>query len=188
MNMKTGTSISHLLVSILLIGLISGFAVAQAQPARPAMDPATVLKNALQSAGAAALTSAQESSIKALVEQYRITRPKPSENTAVQSARTAYETAILNGDSATAVSQAAILGNAQASETAQRESDAAVFAIGVLNILKTGSGQVDALITRMGSSGLVRLLLNLAGGPRGFGPGPGGPGRGRGASAPPPRF
>jgi len=152
-----------------------------AQTEMPARDDLAGLKNALAIAGASALTSTQESSITTLIAEFRSTH-KPSQNTALQTARTAYENAILGSDSATAASQAVVIGNIQSAEMVKRESDAAVFAINAVNILKTQSGQLDALITQMGSSGTVRLLLGLGGGPGG--PGRGGPGGPGGQGAP----
>jgi hypothetical protein len=147
-----------------------------AQTEMPPRDNLAGLKNALEIAGAPALSSTQESSLTALIAEFRSAH-KPPQNTALQTARTAYENAILSGDSATAASQAVVIGNTQSVEMVQRESDAAVFAINVVNILKTQSGQLDALISKMGSSGAVRLLMNLVGGPGGPGRGgPGGPG------------
>jgi hypothetical protein len=187
MKLKSSPHIRRLLVPLLILAGSAG--IVFAQPEMPAFDPLAGLKNALQNAGASALTSDQESSINALLQAYRSTHGKPSPNAVVQAARTAYENAILNGDSAAAASQAAILGNAQASEMAQRETDAAALAISVENVLKTESGQTAALISRMGSSAFVRLLLSLGGGPRGFGPRPGGPPPdGGGPAGPPPEF
>jgi|WetSurMetagenome_2_1015567.scaffolds.fasta_scaffold169744_1 hypothetical protein len=187
MKLKSSPHICRCLVSLLI--LASSAMTVLAQPERPAFDPLAGLKNALQNAGASALTSAQESSIVALLQAYRSSHKKPAQNAAVQAARTAYEDAILNGDNAAAASQAVILGNAQASEMAQRDTDTAALAISILDVLKTESGQTAALISKMGSNAFVRLLLNLAGGPRGGGPRPGGPPPdGAGPAGPPPEF
>ncbi len=179
--MKTRLHTSRLLIPVLTLGLISGITISAAQQDVPPMDALAPLKAALQAAGASALTSAQESSIQTLITQFRNAHQKPAPNTDIQNARTAYEKAILNGDNATAATQAGIIGNAQAADMVQRETDSASFAIGVIAILKTESGQVDALIAQVGTSGFVRMVLGLAGGrPGGFGPRPGGPGPGFG--------
>jgi len=187
---------SRLLILFLALALMTGVSAVLAQTDMPARDNLAGLKNALQGAGATALTSTQESSINTLITEFRSAH-KPSQNTALQTARAAYENAILSGDKATAASQATVIGSAQAAEMVQRETDAAVFAISVANILKTQSGQLDALVTKIGSSGTVRLVLNLVGGPGGPGRGgPGGPGGpgvgGRGPAGmrpgPPPQF
>jgi hypothetical protein len=193
--MTNKRDIGRLLKPVLALALISGTVVVMAQTNAPARDDLAMLKVALQDAGAAPLTSAQEANINTLIADFRSAH-RPSPNAAIQSARSAYETAILGGDSATASAQAQAIGNGQAADMVQRESDVAEFAINVVNILKTQSGQLEALTAKLGASGTVRLLLNLAGGPGG---GPGrGPGRGglrfggpapQGMrSGPPPRF
>ena len=142
---------------------------------RRTRDPLGRLKNALQEANATALTSAQETSLTALITNFqtaRETRPTPS--TAEQNARTAFDTAILNQDSAGAAAQAAIIATEQGVNSIQRQKDLANFGIEVVKILRTGGDQVNPLITRFGSSGAARLILSLAGGP-GFGPGRPGP-------------
>jgi hypothetical protein len=165
-----------LLIPVLALALMTGVSAIMAQTEMPVRDNLAGLKNALEIAGALALTPTQENSIKTLITDFRSAQ-KPSPNTALQNARTAFENAILSGDNATAASQAAVIGNTQSAEMVKRESDAAVFAINAVNILRTQSGQLDALITKMGSSGTVRLLLSLVGGPGGPGRGgPGGPG------------
>ena len=174
--MKKRLHIRYVWIPLLAMGLMSGVPFGLAQPEMPQMEPLAFLKDALQTAGASALTSVQESDIQALITEFRNSHQKPVQNIAVENARVAYENAILSGDNSAAASQAAVLGNAQASEMVQRETDAAVFAINVIAILKTGSGQVDALVAQMGTSGFIRLIQGLAGGPRGFGPSGGGRG------------
>jgi hypothetical protein len=186
----------YLFIPVLALALMTGVSAAMAQTGLPARDDLAGLKNALEIAGAPALTSTQDSSLKTLIADFR-NASKPSPNTALQTARAAYENAILSGDNATAASQALVIGSAQSAEMVKRESDAAIFAIHVVNILKTEGGQLEALIAKMGSSGTARLLLSLAGGPGGPGRGgpggPGGPGAGgRGPAGmrpgPPPVF
>jgi hypothetical protein len=174
--MRTKVHLGCLLMPVLALGFLSASKVSLAQPAMPALDELARLKNALQAAGASALTPDQESSIQTLIAEFRDAHPKPVPNTALQNARRAYEDAILNGDNATAAAQALIIGNAGAAETVQRETDAADFAIKLIAILRTGSGQADALIAQMGTGGLVRLALSFAGGPGGPGPRMGRPG------------
>jgi hypothetical protein len=177
-EMKTYSNIVRTLMLVLTLGLIGGAVSAFAQSGMPPMDNLAQLKNALKTAGVSALTSAQESSIQALITAFRDAH-KPSPNTAGQDARAAYENAILNGDNATADAQAAILANAQTADRAQRDKDAAAFAINVIAILKTNAGQVEGLVSNMGASRFVKLALGLAGGgPGGFGPRGGGPGLG----------
>jgi len=178
--MKTSLRISRFLIPVLALGLMSGLPLCFAQPEMPPMDGLSFLKDALLAAGASALTSEQESSIKARITEFTESRQKPAQNTAVRDARAAYESAILNEDIAAATTQAQVIGNAQANEVVQREIDVAAFAIDVIGILKTGSGQVEALVSKTGANQFVRLILSTAGSPRGFGPPRGGPGpRGR---------
>ena len=143
---------------------------------RRTRDPLGHLKSALLEANATALTSAQETSLTALITSFQTaheTRPTPS--TAEQNARTAFDTAILNQDNAGAAAQAAIIATEQGVNSIQRQKDLANFGIEVVKILRTSGDQVNPLITRFGSSGAARLILSLAGGP-GFGPGRPGPG------------
>jgi hypothetical protein len=186
--MQIKLNIRRFLIAALFLGFMSGMTALQAQSNMPARDPLAILKNALQDAGAPTLTSAQESSIKDLLSAFRSAQQPPPQNTAVQTARAAYETAILNGNSSAAASQASAIAKAQLTDMVQRESEAAVLAINVINVLKTGSGQAPALITKLGESGFVRLVLNLAGGRGGFGPRPGGPGPAGMGPGGPPRF
>jgi hypothetical protein len=159
----------------LTIGALSAMAQSKQPPQRPP-DGLVQLKEALQSAGAAALTSTQESAIQALVKEFREAHRNPPD-ASLESARKAYESAILSGDSASVATQAQIIANAQAANSVQREIDSAAFAINVLNILKADSTQYSALTAKLTDSGLLRLILNLAGGPGGgMRGGPGGPG------------
>jgi hypothetical protein len=169
-----------LLIPILALGLVIGVVQGMSQgKAQPPMHPPTAqLNRALQEAGASPLSSMQEQDILAFVKAFRDAH-KTQPDASIRSARAAYERAILSGDSAMAVSQAQVIASAQAAETLQREKDSAVFAIGVLSILRADSIQFSALKTALGETGVVRLVLELAGRPGG---GPGrDPGAGQGA-------
>jgi hypothetical protein len=169
---KTEVSLS-LVVPLALLGLIVASATGVAQTGT--IDHLARLKGALQDAGAPELSSAQETTLNALITSFR-TAHQPVADTAVETARNAYRDAILNGSSAAAVTQAQIIANAEATRTLQVQTDAAVFGINVLNVLKTNGSQVSALTGKFGTSGLVRLVLSLAGGPGGPGMRGGGPG------------
>lgn len=160
-------------VTILLAGIILGTPLALAQPdMAPPMDPLARFKGALNRAGVS-LTADQEANILTLVEDFRASHRPPGPNDALQSARSAHETAILNGDSAAASAQAVVIGNARAAEMINRETDVASFGINVLSILRSDSVQFDKLVSAVGQGGVVRLVLSLAGGPGGPGrPGP----------------
>jgi hypothetical protein len=170
--MKTKLPVYGLLV-VTLAWVLTGRAslgISQMEPKPP--YPMAQLKNALETAGAPALTSSQETAIQALLTDFRKAHRAPRKS-ATQTARAAYETAILNGDLSAAAAQAETIGVAEAADIVQRETDAAALAINLLSILKADAEQYNALIAKMGSSGVVRLALGIAGGPRG---GPGGPG------------
>jgi hypothetical protein len=163
--MKTNLLMSRMLIPALALGLASGVPFVLAQPDMPMRAPLAHLKTALQNAGAQELTTEQENSIEALITEFRNSHQRAVQSEEVKNASAAYEDAILRGDSAAAASQAEILGRAQAAAMVQRESDAASFAINVINILRADPGQADALITQMGTRGFVRMILNLVGGP-----------------------
>lgn len=177
--MNKSISRASLLAALVVLSLAMVAGPGQAQTRRT-HDPLARLKNALQEASATALTSAQETSLTALISNYQTaheTRPTPS--TAEQNARNEFDNAILNQDSAGAAAQAAIIATEQGVNSIQRQKDLANFGIDVVKVLRSGGDQVSPLVTRFGSSGTVRLILSLAGGP-GFGPGgprPRGPGR-----------
>jgi hypothetical protein len=171
--MKISAHISRLLVPALVMGLMSGAALAPAQPERLSIDELAPLKDAIQLAGVTALTSAQESNIRALIATFKNTH-KPSFIAAAQEARTTYENAILYGDNVTAESQAEIIGKAQAAEMIQREKDVAIFAINVISILRSNPGQVEGLVLRFGGSRIVRLAISFVEKPDSSSPDPSG--------------
>jgi len=183
--MKKQLNISLLWIPVLAFGLMFGAATVLAQPEMPGPDVLAPLKHALQAAGAAELTSDQESNIQALIQEFREAHQRPLANADIPDARNAYVEAILNGDSAKAASEAETIAKSRLDAMVQREADAAAFAVNVIGILKAGSGQVDALTTQMGTRGFVRLILSLVNPPGRGGPGRGGPRAGRGA---PPEF
>ncbi len=145
------------------------------RPARD-FDPLMRLKKTLEEAGAPALSADQETQLKALAEA-RHSNPPAGPGTEFETARAAYDAAILTGDLAKANAQAAIIANLGTAATKARLEADAKFKLDVLAVLKTG-GQLSALTQKLGSEGLLRIL-SLAGGPGGPGEprGPGGPGR-----------
>ena len=159
------------LITTLLLTALAVFSVTSWAQTRIPRDPLAHLKNALQEAGAPALTSAQETALDALITAFRSAhQTPPTPGTAVQSARAAYDNAILNQDNAGAAAQAAIIANDQAANSLQRQTELANFGIEVIKVLKSSGDQVTPLVTRFGTGGAVRLVLSLAGGP-GFGRG-----------------
>ena len=159
------------LVTTLLLTALATFSGTSWSQGRMARDPLARLKYALQEAGATALTSAQETTLSALITAFQTAhQTPPAPSTALQDARAAYDAAILNQDSAGAAAQAAIIASEQAANGLQRQIDVANFGIDVIKVLKSSGDQVTPLATRFGTSGAVRLVLSLAGGP-GFGRG-----------------
>jgi DNA-directed RNA polymerase specialized sigma24 family protein len=135
----------------------------------PAPDPLRQLNNALQQAGAPALTDSQSQQISALIENFRTSsRPAPP-SSAVQQARSNYETAIVNGDLAAATAQIPTLTGEQASNAPARMQAEAALAISILNVLQSNGNQLALLQKSMNTSQLARLLLSFAGA---GGPGP----------------
>ncbi len=141
-------------------------------------DPLAGLKRAITQASAPALTAQQEADLTALITAYKDAQPdEPSEE--LQTAREAYDTAILAGDQVAANAQAAIISNLLATGSNTKLQAQAKFEIAVLANLKAG-GQFTALQTKLGDDRLLALAGSLAGGPGG---GPGG-GRGGGHGRP----
>lgn len=134
------------------------------------------LKNALQTAGATALTSAQEASINTLVTNFRASHTPPAADSAVEAARSAYDNAIVAGQKSAALAQIPTIANEMAANAAARLQENAGFLISVVQVLD--AGQVNSLVKQFGASRVVRLIEMLGGGPGGGrGPGPMGMGR-----------
>ena len=130
------------------------------------------LNNALTNAGAPAMSSAQQAAITDLITSFRQSQAPPSRSAAASAARTAYENAILAGNAETAVAQVPILAGEMATNNGNRLKAVAGFAVGVIRVLDTS--QLSLLVKQIGSSGVVRLVESLAGGPgMGGGRGPG---------------
>lgn len=175
--MKTRLCITNMLIALCIL---ASAVTVSAQPAPPEMDALGPLKAALESAGAPELTSDQVQAIQALLDKFRETDRMPPVNGDFETARQEYEYAILNADPDAAAEQAVVLANARAAEMAQREADAAVFAIDTIAILEKSPDQYTALVDHAGKKGLVHIVVGLFGGP-----GKGGH-HGPGNGAPPP--
>lgn len=153
------------LLCLILLGLQGSNAQDRTQ-----RDQLAGLKRALSEAGATALSTDQETALKTLITDYQASRAASTPDATLVAAQTAYETAILAGDLATASAQASIIATRKAAlELAELQAEAK-FKTSFLNTLT--AAQLNALKTRFGTSGLLRLL----GGDSGFG---GGGGRGR---------
>ena len=171
-------------IAFCMVAMLAGTALAQGRMGRMGggqpWDLLMPLKNALQNAGAAALSSDQETKIKTLITNFRAANPPAAPSADVQAARLAYDNAILAGQATAAAAQIPTLVANQTSQASGRMMADATFAIAAVQAL--GSDQVTALVNRMGSGGVVRLIESLAGGPGGMGRGigPAGFGMGRG--------
>lgn len=136
------------------------------------------LVNALQQAGAPALTADQAKQIMFLLEDFRAMSRSAAPSGTVQQARSNYETAILNGDLAAATAQIPILAAEQASNAPVRMQAEAALAVSILKVLQANGEQLALLKTSMNGNQLARLLLSFGGG--------GGPGQGPGRGGQPP--
>ena len=150
------------LAAALSIAVLAQGPPGQRGPAQPP-DPMRQLNNALQQAGAPALTADQAKQILSLVENFRTsTRPAPPSG-AVQQARVNYENAILNGDLAAATAQIPTLVGEQTGNAPARMQGEAALAISILQVLRTNGDQLALLQKSMNGNRLVRLLLSFAG-------------------------
>ena len=141
----------------LLCTIIAGGAMAFDHQ-RQAADPLAFLKRALIEAGAASLTTDQESQINALLTAYKAALPT-TVNQALLDARTAFNTAILAGNLAEAQKQAGIISGLVAGDDNARLLAQAKLGTDVRAILKNG-GQYDALAQKFSSERLVGLLTS----------------------------
>ena len=169
--------VSRLAAWVLFIGLTAGVGVRAQNPGQTARDPLAGLKRALASAGAPALTSAQESELNALITARRAALEGQTPSTVLQTAQLAYNDAILASNLAAAQAQADLIANEQAGIARTALKDSAKFQIDVLNVLKSNGAQYSLLLGRLGTQGVSRLLASLSpgGGPRGPGRGVGRP-------------
>ncbi|MFN0107974.1 MAG: hypothetical protein ACKVZH_03900 [Blastocatellia bacterium] len=165
---KTKTTLKAIFMASMMLCL----SVAALAQQRPQFDPLMRLKQALQSANAAALSTAQEDQLKALIQQARDAHPG-APDPALEAAQDALEAAIYAGNQAAADAQAAIIVNLTSTMMGNRLKGHSAFTIQAINVLKANQAQLDALVQKIGSSGVVKLMGSLVGG--GFG-GPGGPG------------
>jgi hypothetical protein len=153
-----------------------GVARPMAQGTQAAPNPLGMLERALQQVGATALSSDQVTQLTSLVTSFRSNLPKPGQDATLISAQTAYDNDVLSGNSSDAATQAGIIAAENSkleSARLQAEANSEISALGILT-----SDQITALQSKLGTTGLVRVLGTLFGGPGMFN----GP-RGRGAGA-----
>lgn len=173
------------LLALLLVAAAVPSLMAQPQPP-PAPDPLAGLRHALANAGAPALTSAQEDQLNSLITSFHSNRPQ-GPDASVVAARLSFDQAILAGNLGAAQAQASTIASHMVSTMTTRLQAEANFKVQVVNVLKSNGNQLTLLVSSLGTSGVSRLLSQLAGGGPGFGPGPGlcpgcggGPGMGMG--------
>jgi len=137
-------------------------------------NPLAMLQRSLQQAGAAALTSDQTTSLTSLMTAFHSNQPAPGQDPVLTNARNALDSAILSQNTgAVANAAGAIAAETSKLQTQQIEAEAA-FEISALMVLT--SAQSSALQTNLGTTGLVRVLGSMIGGPGMLGR-MGGPGR-----------
>jgi len=131
-------------------------------------DPLAFLKQALNKAEAAALSSDQETKLNTLVTGFRNAN-KPAPDTNEQTARTNFVNAILAGDTTGANGYADQLATLLSTHQSARLKAEAGFQIQALQILT--SDQFAALEKNIGKNGVLRVLQSLIGPGQGFGRG-----------------
>jgi len=150
--------------------------MAQTTTNMPARDPLMPLKRALETAGAPALTAAQETQLNTLISGFRTANVPQQPTAAVQAARAAYESAIIGGDLSGAGTQIKVLVNERVARQTDTMTALAKFSITALGVLAANPDQTKLLLKQVGNRGVVRVLEALAGGPGIGGGRMGGPG------------
>ena len=142
----------------------------QAASGQMTRDPLAFLKQALNKAGAAALTSDQETALNSLITNFRsANQPTSDQTTQLQAAREAYATAILAKNSGAAATAAdSLAGLLAIRQRAMLEAEAG-FQVQALSDLS--NDQVSALVNSIGNNGVLRVLQSLIGPRPGFGRG-----------------
>jgi hypothetical protein len=161
-------------VTFSLMLIVAAAAISYAQGGRVS-DPFTSLKRAITQAGAPALSTTQETALTALVSEFKAALPDEGDDDTLETAREAYDAAIIAGDLAAAQVQITIITTRMAQLQDARMQAQARYAIAALTVLKSG-GQYDPLVAKYGSDRAVSLVMQLIG--RG-GQGSDGPGGGR---------
>ena len=133
-----------------------------------------MLQGALQQAGAAALTSDQTTQLTSLITVFRSNQPKPGQDTVLTGYRNDLDNAILSGNTGAVTAAANNIASEQFKLQYQQTVAEAALEISALGVLTPD--QVKALQTKLGTTGLVRVLGSMIGGPGMLGR-MGGPGR-----------
>jgi len=139
------------------------------------MNAVSFLKQALEEAGATALSSDQETQIQALIDSIRQTLMSQEPDAGLQAALSAYQEAVLSGNLTGAKSAAATLAAKETQNSQARLEEQANWIIQLMALLTPD--QLNKLIAKFETAGTFRIFAGLTGrmGGRGF---PGGPGAG----------
>lgn len=151
------------------------------EPGAGAPNPVAFLKQALEQAGATALSADQEKQIQTLVDSIRQTQDAKQPNADLQGALSTYRDAVLSGNLNAAKSAAGTLADKEAAASQARLEEQAGWIIQILAILTPD--QLNKLVAKFDTNGTFGILQRLTGPGmfgRGFHGGPGGEGPMRG--------
>jgi hypothetical protein len=123
------------------------------------------LAGSLIRVGAPALTEEQVEQLRSLLSEFRESLGSADgPDGAIREAREAFQSAILSGDAVAAGAQADVIASQTAEMTRTRLENQAYLSIQVLDILS--EEQIAAVLERIGTDGLSRLLGSLGSGRR----------------------
>ncbi len=125
-------------------------------------DPLAFLQRAIQKSGAPALSTDQQSQLQSLIQTYRSSQTSKGPDSAVQSARQSFDSAVLSGNSQNATAAADTLAGAMTANAPKHLEALANFEVQALAILQP---QMSGLRQTLGNDRLLSLLGSLAGGP-----------------------
>ncbi|NOT63686.1 MAG: hypothetical protein HOP19_26025 [Acidobacteria bacterium] len=164
--MKTQMKTFAMMVGLLAMSAMMALAQGGRGGSGGTRDPLAGLKRAITQAEAPALTATQETAINALITAYRDALPDEAD-AALETARDAYEAALLAGNQTAANTAADQIAARQAVLSAARLKASAKLTLDILANLRTG-GQLTALNTKFTAERVLSLVRSLAGG-GGFG-------------------
>jgi hypothetical protein len=141
------------------------------------MNPVSFLKQALEEAGATALSSDQETQVQTLIDSIRQALTSQEPDAKLQAALSAYQESVMSGDLAGAKTAAATLAARETQNSQTRLEDQANWIMQLMALLTPD--QVSKLIAKFETAGAFRIFAGVTGhmGFRGF-PGGGMPGGG----------
>ena len=154
-----------MMMSVMLVGTLMAFAQPGHGGPGGSRDPLAGLKRAITAASAPTLTATQETALTALIVAYRDAQPDEAD-AALETARDAYQAAVLAGNLTAVNTTAGQIAMRQAELTVARLKLSAKFIIDVLANLRAG-GQLTLLAEKLGADKLFGLVSSLAGGGHG---------------------